>query len=63
MLVGGGIKGENALEGRPAILDIPVGMGRVLACKFDPVQRDLNRSGRRILWNALLNRQVPPGPD
>jgi hypothetical protein len=60
MLVSGGIKGEDTLEGRPAILDIPVGKGRVLAYNFNPIHRDLNRSDHRLLWNALLNWQVPP---
>ncbi len=60
MLVSGGIKGEDALEGRPAILDIPVGKGRVLAYNFNPIHRTLNRSDHRLLWNALLNWQVKP---
>jgi hypothetical protein len=55
LLVSGGIKGEEILEGRPAILDIPVGKGRVLAYNFNPVHRELNHSDYRLLWNALLN--------
>jgi len=57
LLVSGGIKGEDMLEGQPAILDIPVGRGRVLAYNFNPVYRELNRSDYRLLWNALLNWQ------
>ncbi len=60
MLVSGGIKGEEVLEGRPAILDIPVGKGRVLAYNFNPIHRMLNFSDHRLLWNALLNWQVKP---
>ncbi len=59
LLVSGGIKGEDILEGRPAILDIPVGRGRVLAYNFNPVYRELNHSDYRLLWNALLNWEVP----
>jgi hypothetical protein len=55
MLVSGAIKGEDELEGRPAIMDLPVGKGRVIAFNFNPVHRDLNRSDHRFLWNALLN--------
>ncbi len=55
LLVSGGIKGEEILEGRPAILEIPVGKGRVLAYNFNPVYRELNYSDYRLLWNALLN--------
>lgn len=63
MIVSGGIKGEDELEGRPAILDIPVGKGRVLAYNFNPIHRLLNRSDHRLLWNALLNWQVPARRD
>jgi hypothetical protein len=54
-LVSGGMRGEEVLEGRPAILDIPVGKGRVLAYNFNPVYRELNHSDYRLLWNAILN--------
>jgi hypothetical protein len=55
MVVSGGARGESALRGRPAILDLPLGRGRVVAFNFNPVHRDLNRSDHRLLWNALLN--------
>ena len=55
MLISGGMRGEDTLEGRPAILDIPAGRGRVLAYNFNPMHRDLNHSDYRFLWNALLN--------
>jgi hypothetical protein len=55
MLVSGAIKNEDELEGRPAILDLPAGRGRVVAFLFNPIHRDLNRSDHRFLWNVLLN--------
>jgi hypothetical protein len=55
MLVSGALKGEDELEGRPAIMDFAVGKGRVVAFNFNPIHRDLNRSDHRFLWNALLN--------
>ena len=58
MLVSGAIKGEDELEGRPAILDVKAGQGRVIAFLFNPIHRDLNRSDHRLLWNALLNWSV-----
>ncbi len=58
MLVSGALKGEDELEGRPAILDFPVGRGRVIAFNFNPVHRNLNRSDHRFLWNAILNWNV-----
>ncbi len=47
--------GEENLIGRPAILDMPVGKGHVVAFNFNPMHRDLNRGDQRLLWNALLN--------
>jgi hypothetical protein len=55
LVVSGGMKGESELEGRPAILDIPVGRGRIVAFGFDPIHRTLARSDFRLVWNALLN--------
>ena len=55
LVVSGGIKGGDALQGKPAILDIPVGSGRVVAFNFDPIHRTLTRSDFRLLWNAILN--------
>jgi hypothetical protein len=58
MLVSGAVKGEDELEGRPAIFDLPAGRGRVIAFNFNPIHRDLNRSDFRLLWNAILNWNV-----
>ena len=55
MVVSGGARGLERLEGRPAILDLPSGRGRVIAYNFNPMHRDLNHSDARFLWNAILN--------
>jgi hypothetical protein len=55
MLISGGIKQADDLEGYPAILDLPAGDGKVIAFNFNPMHRDLNRSDYRFLWNAILN--------
>jgi hypothetical protein len=61
LVVSGGIKGGDELQGKPAILDIPVGTGRVVAFNFDPIHRTLTRSDFRLLWNAILNwNDFPP---
>ncbi len=60
ILVSGGVRGADGLEGRPAILDVPVGRGRVLAFNFNPLHRDQNRSDHRLLWNAVLNWKALP---
>jgi hypothetical protein len=36
LVVSGGVKGGDGLEGKPALLDIPAGKGRVIAFDFDP---------------------------
>jgi len=60
MLISGGMRGDDTLQGRPAILDIPAGRGRVLAYNFNPMHRDLNHSDYRFLWNAILNWNALP---
>ena len=57
-LVSGQVWGEGNLIGRPAILDMPVGRGHVVAFNFNPLHRDLNRGDQRLLWNAILNWQT-----
>jgi len=54
-VISGQAWGERALIGRPAILDMPVGKGRVVTFNFNPLHRDLNRGDHRLVWNALLN--------
>jgi Zinc carboxypeptidase len=55
LVVSGGAKNGDDLEGMPAIIDAQVGRGRVIAYNFNPMHRDLNRSDYRFLWNAILN--------
>jgi hypothetical protein len=57
-VVSGQAWGEENLIGRPAILDLPAGRGRVIAFNFNPLHRDLNRGDQRMLWNAILNWRV-----
>jgi Zinc carboxypeptidase len=58
LVVSGQAWGEENLVGRPAIFDLPVGKGRVIAFNFNPLHRDLNRGDQRLLWNAILNWQT-----
>ncbi|HSP05528.1 MAG TPA: hypothetical protein VLR94_00035, partial [Acidobacteriota bacterium] len=57
VVVSGGARKVESLEGRPAILDVPMGKGRVLVYNFNPMHRDLNYSDFRFLWNGILNWQ------
>jgi hypothetical protein len=54
-VVSGGIKGDKEILGKPAILDLPTGKGRILAFDFDPIHRYLTLSDFRLAWNAILN--------
>jgi hypothetical protein len=61
MVVSGGMKNTDDLEGYAAILDLPAGNGRVIAFNFNPMHRDLNHSDYRLLWNVILNwKGLPP---
>lgn len=64
IVVSGGVKHGDDLEGHPAILDLPAGGGRVIAYNFNPMHRDLNHSDYRFLWNAILNwRYILENPE
>jgi len=63
LVVSGGVKGASELEGKPAVLDIPTGRGRIVAFDFDPIHRYLTVSDFRLVWNAVLNwNDLPPTP-
>jgi len=57
-VVSGQAWGADNLIGRPAILDMPVGLGHVVAFNFNPMHRDLNRGDQRMLWNTIINWQA-----
>jgi hypothetical protein len=63
LVVSGGVKAGKELEGKPALLDIPTGQGRVIAFNFDPIHRYTTLSDFRLVWNAVLNwNDLPPLP-
>ena len=63
LVVSGGVKGGDELVGKPALLDIEVGKGRVIAFNFDPIHRYQTESDFRLVWNAILNwNDMPPAP-
>jgi hypothetical protein len=55
LVVSGGVKGADEIAGKPAILDIPTGRGRVVAFDFDPIHRYQTLSDFRLVWNTVLN--------
>ena len=61
LVVSGQAWGEERLLRRPAILDMPVGRGHVVAFNFNPLHRDLNSGDHRLVWNAILNWEAIVG--
>ncbi len=63
-VLSGFMKGANEIRNRPAILDVPVGEGRVLMFATNPCYRWQNLGEFRMLFNAMLNfddMNVKPG--
>jgi hypothetical protein len=55
LVLSGLARGQEALDGKPAILDLPAGKGRVILFAFNPLHRYLNLADFRFVYNALLN--------
>jgi zinc carboxypeptidase len=55
LVLSGYVRGEDVVDGKPAILDLPVGKGRVILFAFNPLHRYLNHADFRLLYNVLLN--------
>jgi hypothetical protein len=49
------IKDEKTLNGKAAIIDLPLGKGHVLLFTFNPFWRDLSHSSYMFVFNAILN--------
>ena len=59
LVVSGGIKGAGEVVGKPAILDIPTGKGRVVAFDFDPIHRYLTVSDFRLVLERDFELERP----
>jgi hypothetical protein len=55
LVLSGFVSGESVISGKPAVLDVPVGKGRVILFAFNPLHRYLNHSDFRLVYNVLLN--------
>ncbi|HEX6203792.1 MAG TPA: hypothetical protein VF100_12380, partial [Thermoanaerobaculia bacterium] len=55
LVLSGWVAPADALAGKPAILDVPAGRGRVILFAFNPLHRHLNHSDHRLLYNVILH--------
>jgi hypothetical protein len=60
LLAGGLPAGEAALDGRPAIVDVPLGRGHVILFAFDPIDPTFGTADLRFVYNVLLNWHALP---
>jgi hypothetical protein len=54
-VLSGLMKGANEIKNHPAIVDVPVGAGRVILFATNPCYRWQNLGEFRLLFNAILN--------
>jgi hypothetical protein len=59
-VLSGLMKGANEIKNKPAIVNVPVGQGRVLLFATNPCYRWQNIGEFRMLFNAILNYKVSP---
>jgi hypothetical protein len=62
-VLSGLMRGASQIEDRPAIVDVPVGRGRLVLYSTNPVYRWQNHGEFNMLFNALMNYddlEVPP---
>jgi hypothetical protein len=58
MVISGGMRGEDELNGKPAILSTPIGKGQVVTYNFNGIHRDMNRGDYRLIWNGIINWNI-----
>jgi hypothetical protein len=59
-VLSGLMKGANEIKNKPAIVNVPVGQGRVLLFATNPCYRWQNIGEFRMLFNAILNYKFSP---
>jgi hypothetical protein len=55
LLLSGYLQDPGKIDGKPAILDVPTGEGRVVLFAFNPMHRYLNHADFRYVYNIILN--------
>ncbi len=54
LLMSGWINGERYVAGKPAVVDVPLGKGRIVMFGFSPIFRGQPHGTFKLLFNALL---------
>ncbi len=57
--ISGLLKGEKTLDGTAAIVDAPLGKGRVVLFAFNPLYRWMSQASFPMVFNAILNWDAP----
>jgi len=60
LLLSGWLEGEALLANRAAVVDVPLGKGRVILFGFGVQQRAQPHATFKLLFNALLYPVAPP---
>ena len=55
LCLSGMVAQENTLKGKAAILDVPVGEGRIMMFTFNPLWRDTSHGNYMFVFNSILN--------
>ena len=55
LCLSGMVAQENMLKGKAAILDVPVGEGRIMMFTFNPLWRDTSHGNYMFVFNSILN--------
>ena len=63
IVLSGGFRGFDVLDGAPAVLDVPVGEGRVVVIAPAVARRFQDHHDYPLLWNALMHWNDMPAPD
>jgi len=58
LFLSGIVKGGERIAGKPAVLDVPLGKGRVIMFSFNPMHRFLNKADFPLVFNVLMNREA-----
>ncbi|MHC5018804.1 MAG: M14 family zinc carboxypeptidase [Planctomycetota bacterium] len=63
LVLSGGYKGFERIDGKPAVVDVPVGKGHIVLIGPAVTRRFQDHQDFPLLWNALLHWNDFPAPD